>query len=121
VVLQELLMAAFTGTVGCDRAKAYWGVGRLPWCWAHLKRDFQALVDSGDPQAKRLGHDLLRPTRTLFTLWSRCRDGTLSRPAFQQLMQPIRQRIENLLLRGVFDLVRRPSTISPGERPNRHN
>ena len=26
----------------------YWMLGRLQWCWAHLKRDFQALIDSGD-------------------------------------------------------------------------
>ena len=32
----------------------------------NLKRDFQALIDSDDPQVKRLGHDLMRPTRKMF-------------------------------------------------------
>ena len=48
----------------------YWRVGRLQWCWAHLKRDFQALIDSGDPQAKRLGYDLRRMTCELFEHWA---------------------------------------------------
>ena len=46
--LTELLTDAFTGVVVCDRAKMYWGLGRLQWCWAHLDRDFQALADSED-------------------------------------------------------------------------
>ena len=50
--VDELLTAAFRGVVTCDRAKMYWRVGRLQWCWAHLKRDFQALIDSGDNQAE---------------------------------------------------------------------
>ena len=54
-VLQELLTDAFDGVVNCDRAKMYWRVGRLQWCWAHLKRDFQALIDHPDRQVKRLG------------------------------------------------------------------
>ena len=59
--LAELLGEAFGGIVTCDRAKMYWRVGRLQWCWAHLKRDFQALIDQGDNQVKRLGHDLRAP------------------------------------------------------------
>lgn len=34
--------------VTCDRAKMYWQVGRLQWCWAHLKRDLQAMIDGLD-------------------------------------------------------------------------
>jgi hypothetical protein len=33
----------------------YWQVGRLQWCWAHLKRDFQAMIDRGNPRSKWLG------------------------------------------------------------------
>lgn len=101
-VLDELLTAAFDGVVNCDRAKMYGQQGRLQWCWAHLQRDFQALIDHPDHQVKRLGHDLMRPTKELFRLWSRCRDGTITRRGFERLMQPIRQEIDALLLRGVF-------------------
>ena len=65
-VLGELLTDRFDGVVMCDRAKMYWSLGCLQWCWAHLKRDFQALIDSDDRQVKRLGHDLMRPTRKMF-------------------------------------------------------
>jgi transposase len=92
----------FAGIVGCDRAKMYVGLEHLQWCWAHLKRDFQALIDSGDGQAKRLGHDLMREVDAMFALWHRVRDGTLSRRGFKSQMSPIRHRVEALLLRGVF-------------------
>jgi transposase len=101
-VLGELLGDRFAGVTNCDRAKMYWSLGQLQWCWAHLKRDFQALVDSEDRQVQRLGHDLSRPTRELFRHWSRYRDGTLTWRGFQRRMQPIRAEIEALLLRGVF-------------------
>lgn len=101
-VLQELLTADFDGVVNCDRAKMYWKVGRPQWCWAHLKRDFQALIDHPDHQVKRLGRDLMRPTRELFRHWGCCRDGTVSRRGLLRLMRPIREEINGLLLRGVF-------------------
>lgn len=101
-VLQELLTGAFRGIVNCDRAKMYWSLGRLQWCWAHLKRDFQALIDSHNAQERRLGHDLMRPTRKLFRHWARYRDGTITRAGFLRLMTPIRREVDALLLRGVF-------------------
>ena len=58
----ELLTSTFCGIVTCDRAKMYWRVGRIQWCWAHLKRDFQGLIDRGDPQARRLWHEGIEPT-----------------------------------------------------------
>lgn len=101
-VLQDLLTNRFEGVVNCDRAKMYWQIGRPQWCWAHLKRDFQALADHPDQQVKRLGRDLLRPTRELFRQWSRCRDGTITRVGMLRLLRPIRQEIDSLLLRGAF-------------------
>ena len=98
--IRELLGETFAGVMSCDRAKMYWHCGNLQWCWAHLKRDFQALADSEDPQVKRLGQDLLRPTKELFRLWSRCRDGTLTRQEFQQQMTPVHETVNSLLLRG---------------------
>src|ERR1700675_2643291 len=102
-VATQLLGAAFAGVVHCDRARMYWAFGRLQWCWAHLKRDFQALIDSPCPTTRRLGWDLMRPTKEMFALWKKVRDGTLSRRHFQQQMQPIRVQVEGLLLRGYFN------------------
>jgi transposase len=101
-ILDDLLTGDFLGIVNCDRAKMYWQCGRLQWCWAHLKRDFQALIDHPDRQVKRLGHDLMRPTQQLFSAWARYRDGTINRRQFRRQMKPIRQEIEALLLRGAF-------------------
>jgi transposase len=102
-VPRGLLGTDFAGVVMCDRAKMYWSVGgRLQWCWAHLQRDFQALIDHPDTVVKRLGHDLMRPTRQLFDLWAKCRDGTLSRAEWVEEMKPIREQIDGLLLRGLF-------------------
>lgn len=101
-VLEELLTEEFADVVNCDRAKMYYLLPRLQWCWAHLKRDFQALVDSTYGQQKCLGRDLLRSTRKLFQLWARYRDGTITWRGFQRLMQPVRSEIDSLLLRGAF-------------------
>ena len=37
-VLGELFGEAYHGVMDCDRAKMCWMLGRLQWCWAHLKR-----------------------------------------------------------------------------------
>jgi transposase len=102
-ILTDWLGEAYTGVIHCDRARMYWSFGRLQWCWAHLKRDFQGLIDSRCHTARRLGRDLMRPTKELFALWQKVRDGTLSRPAFVEQMKPIRAEVESLLLRGYFN------------------
>jgi len=101
-ILDDLLTDRFGGVVMCDRAKMYWQAGRLQWCWAHLKRDIQALIDSVDPQVTRLGHDLMRPTRELFRQWSRCRDGTITRAELKRVLTPVRRVVDAVLLRGAF-------------------
>ena len=102
-VVKGLLGEAYSGIIHCDRAKMYWQFGRLQWCWAHLKRDFQALIDSPCRTRKRLGHDLMRPTLELFALWKKIRDGTITRATFRRRMTPIRTEIDALLVRGYFN------------------
>ncbi len=100
--LPKLLGDVFAGVINCDRAKMYWRAKRLQWCWAHLKRDFQALVDHHDRQVQHLGHDLMRQVRLMFDTWWRYKDGKISWTAFQREMAPIRQNVDALLLRGEF-------------------
>jgi transposase len=102
-VPKQLLGEGFAGVLHCDRARMYWAFGKLQYCWAHLKRDFQGLIDSPCRVRRRLGHDLMRPTPEMFALWQKVRDGTLSRPAFAEHMQPLRHRVQSVLLRGYFD------------------
>ena len=80
----------------------YWQAKRLQWCWAHLIRDFQALIDSPDKQVQRLGHDLMRQVKLMFQYWKRYRVGEISWEAFRRYMSPVRKEIDALLLRGKF-------------------
>jgi hypothetical protein len=98
---QQLLGDVVTGIVGSDRWGAYnWLDPRQrQLCWAHLKRDFQALVDRGGV-SEPLGRALLEQVEKMFGLWHRARDGTLSRPDFQAAMQPIQTRVGELLREG---------------------
>ena len=45
----------------------------------------------------------MRPTRAMFALWRRVRDGTLTRGQFRDQSGPLRAAIEDLLLRGYFN------------------
>jgi transposase len=105
--LPKLLSSVFQGVINCDRAKMYWQAKRLQWCWAHMKRDFQALIDHPDPQVKRLGYDLMRPVKLMFQHWQRYKSGEIQWETFRAHMRPIRQEADALLLRGAFSGNRR--------------
>ena len=98
---KKLLGESFQGIVGSDRWSAYnWlDPTRRQLCWAHLKRDFQALVERGG-EAERIGQALLVCVEQMFSLWHRLRDGTLARGDFQTAMQPIQTRVGELLREG---------------------
>jgi transposase len=80
VGLAALLGDSITGIVTSDRWSAYHRLAlyRRQLCWAHLRRDFQALVDAGGP-GKAVGNELLCLADDVFTWWHRVRDGTLRR------------------------------------------
>jgi transposase len=61
---------------------------RRQLCWAHLRRDFQAMIDR-DNAGRAIGDDLLRQADVLLGHWKRVRDGTLSRWAFQTEILPV--------------------------------
>jgi transposase len=98
---KQLLGEAFQGIVGSDRWTAYnWLDPRQrQLCWAHLKRDFQKLVERGG-ESTCLGQALLEQVAALFELWSRVRAGTLRRADFQVQVQPLRVRVHELLQEG---------------------
>jgi transposase len=100
-VLDEFLGPHFGGVTMCDRARMYWRLPRLQWCWAHLARDFQALADSALRSVQQLGQQLLEHARRVFRQWSRCRDGTISRAGLKSSLGPTRRAVERLLLRGL--------------------
>jgi transposase len=101
VVVQGLLGADFAGVVGSDRWSAY---GRFPatrraLCHAHLKRDFQALVDRGG-EAESIGRWGLAEIERLFALWHRFRAGEFDRKELQRRLVPLQARMGRLLRRG---------------------
>jgi transposase len=101
--LKQLLGERINAIVGSDRYSAYNGLdlGKRQVCWAHLLRDFQALVERKGESAI-IGQLLLKQTSQMFALWHRVRDGTLPRPDFQQMMQPIRREVHSLLQIGAL-------------------
>jgi hypothetical protein len=101
--VKRLLGEGFTGIVGSDRWSAYHWLDplRRQLCWAHLKRDFQAFVDRGG-ESEIIGTLLLKQVKSMFELWHRARDGTLSRTDFQGAMQPIQAEVKSLLQIGTL-------------------
>ena len=96
------LAGSFRGVLVTDRYAAYNAVTKLRQvCWAHLKRDFQALSERPGC-AGRIGKELLKEHRKMFRLWHRVRDGTLTRELFSRRTDPIRRRIRELLFNGAF-------------------
>jgi transposase len=98
---QRILGSMVKSVVGSDRWSGYTWLDpqRRQLCWAHLKRDFQALVERGG-ESERIGRALLEQVETMFGLWHRVRDGTLSRADFQTAMQPIQGRVGDLVREG---------------------
>jgi transposase len=100
-VAKELLGATFGGILVSDRWSAYvWvDVARRQLCWAHLLRQFRGFQDHG-LEAKAVGQALELLAETMFHLWHRVRDGTMSRATFQRLMKPLRTHVVRWLQKG---------------------
>ena len=100
-VIQGLVGAAYAGTLVTDRYSAYaWlDVAYRQVCWAHLARDFQALIDRRGPAAP-LGREALALVRRLFTAWRRFRAGDPDRPALQTTLAPVQEELAALLHAG---------------------
>ncbi len=98
---REVIGRAKTSMITTDRYLGYsWlATTRRQVCWAHLKRDFQAISERGG-ESQEVGEALLEQTKDVFRLWHQVRDGVLSRHKFQQLMMPVEQRVTELLAKG---------------------
>lgn len=100
-VAQRLVDPSAGQVVTTDRYKGYlWlPLRQRQVCWAHLIRDFQAMVDrvsAGSP----IGQELLCCAEDLFTWWYRVRDGTLSRLTFQRYVGELRAWVRSQLEAG---------------------
>ncbi|QEG29700.1 Transposase IS66 family protein [Gemmata obscuriglobus] len=81
-VLGELIPGT-PGVLTTDRYSVYDHLSpdRRQVCWAHLRRDFQAMIDRGN-DGSPIGTALLASADALLGAWPRVRDGTLSRARF---------------------------------------
>jgi transposase len=99
--LQALLGETIKGIICSDRWAVY---SKLPLelrqvCWAHLKRDFQKLVDRGGP-AEAIGRVGLEVVECLFADWWAFRRGELDRPGLQSRLDPIARELQGVLEQG---------------------
>ena len=101
-VIKELLGEDYTGVVGSDRYSGYAWLDETcrQVCWAHLKRDLQALVDRGGG-AKEVGTAALALVHDLFAVWHQFRDGALDRAGLIAQMQPVQDAFDALLATGI--------------------
>lgn len=99
-VIRKLLGDSYAGVVTSDRAKMYDFFPVHQWCWAHLKRDFESLVDSAPGKANQVARDLLELTNELFHHWHRVRDGTVQRTTFSKHMRRLYGQIYLALEEG---------------------
>jgi transposase len=99
--LKALLGTGVIGLLTSDRWAVYdqWPLWRRQVCWAHLKRDFQKLVDRGGAAAP-LGAALLRIERRVFEEWHLFRGGTFGRRALQNHLDAEAREFERLLEAG---------------------
>jgi len=100
-VAKALLGSQEKQVVGSDRYSAYAWITPF-WrqvCWAHLRRDFQAMVDRGDV-SQPVGQRLLELSNQLFHHWHRVRDGTLAWSVFQERMKELRGEVKQALEDG---------------------
>jgi len=98
---REVIGRAKTSIITTDRYLGYsWlATTRRQVCWAHLKRDFQAMAErSGESQ--EIGEALLAQTKEVFRLWHEVKNGDLSRRKFRRLIAAIEQRVTELLDAG---------------------
>jgi transposase len=101
VIAQGLINSSAGQVVTSDRYKGYlWlPLSQRQLCWAHLRRDFQAMIDRQNA-GSHIGADLLLYSDALFTWWHRVRDGTLKRARFRRYVADMRTDVRSLLEAG---------------------
>jgi transposase len=98
----EDLMGPNRGILTTDRYRVYdhLSADRRQVCWAHLRRDFQAMIDRNNA-GSGVGEELLGHAEILFDHWQRVRDGTLTRRGFhRRYLSWLRPAVAHLLRSG---------------------
>lgn len=106
-VIKGLLGEKYGGWLTTDRWSAYSWVSRerRQLCWAHLIRDFQAVVDGNGP-GRPLAEQVLTVVAEVFGVWHQARDHPPLREWLVEQVAPLQQEVRLLLEAGT--LVRDP-------------
>jgi transposase len=99
-VARDILGTDAAKVVISDRLKSYAWIKRRQFCWAHLNRDSQAMIDRGGESAE-VGRLLLGHSERLFGWWHRVRDGTMVRATLRSKVAMMRFSFREDLRRGV--------------------
>ncbi len=99
--LKNLLGVTVHGILCTDRLAAYGQVlaEYRQICWAHLKRDFQKIVDRGGASVP-LGREGLRMVKKVFAAWHAFQDGAITREQLEKRLAPVVYQMNQLLSRG---------------------
>jgi transposase len=101
--LTALLGLEVLGILCSDR----WGpYNRVPpqrrqVCWAHLKRDFQKIIDRGGP-GESVGRAGLRLVKKAFAAWHEFREGKVTRAQLEAQLAPVMSQVNRVLLEGAL-------------------
>jgi transposase len=98
-VAKAMLGSAHPQVVTSDRWKAYNGFRRRQFCWSHLRRDFQAMIDRQN-SGTTIGEGLLSLSDRMFAWWHRVRDGTLNRSSCQVYISGLRSEAREAFAQG---------------------
>jgi hypothetical protein len=115
------ILGSFEGILTSDRWGGYnwFNAEKRQICWAHLKRDFQAICELG-AKGEAIGKALLKQVKLMFRLWYRFKKWKASQEAkgkkvsmtvLEAQMQPIRKRIKVLLEEGKREGIKKCETI----------
>jgi len=101
-VAQELIDPSAGQVITTDRYKGYdWlPLYQRQICWAHLRRDFQAMVDRANA-GSALGDELLLFAEDVFTQWYRVRGGTIQRSTLRHYVDSQRPWFREQLEAGL--------------------
>jgi transposase len=98
-VARSILGADREKVVVSDRFPSYGWIEQHQFCWSHLRRDFQAMIDRRD-EGSAVGAELLGNSNRLFRWWHKFRGGAIAWSTFLGYARPIRWGIRQALGRG---------------------
>ena len=97
--LRRLVGPKITPVLGSDRFAVYQAACRRQICWAHLRRDFQAMIDR-QAGGEGVGAALLEHCGQLFAWWREFRGGRIRRSTLRKYLCWLRVVVRSELESG---------------------